>query len=100
MKDETGGFAIEKLFGLKQKMQVFGFGREHEKENDVNKNFTATINKQKKILLNKKYLRHYVNRLQSKQHRLETYKSDKISLSYFDDKICAVNNRYDHSHKK
>ena len=44
MKDETGGFAIEKLFGLKQKMQVFVFGREHEKENDVNKNFTATIN--------------------------------------------------------
>ena len=36
-----------------------------------------------------------MNRIQSKDHRIETYEINKISLSYFDDKICIQNNGCD-----
>ena len=36
-----------------------------------------------------------MNRIQSKDHRMETYEISKISLSCFDDKIYIQNNRYD-----
>ena len=36
-----------------------------------------------------------MNRIQSKDHRIGTYEINKISLSYFDDKICIKNNGYD-----
>ena len=53
----------------------------------LNKNVAAKIshNECKNILLNKKCLRHSVNRIQSKIHRMRTYKINKIS-SCFDDK--------------
>ena len=41
----------------------------------------------KDVLLNKNCLRHSMNRIQSKDHRIGTYKINKISLSYFDNKI-------------
>ena len=34
-----------------------------------------------------------MNRIQSKDHGIRTYKVNKISLSYFDDKIYIQNNR-------
>ena len=36
-----------------------------------------------------------MNRIQSKNHRIGTYEIKKISLSYFDDKICIQNNGYE-----
>ena len=36
-----------------------------------------------------------MNRSQSKNHKIGTYKINKISLSSFDDKICIINNEYD-----
>ena len=42
---------------------------------------------QKDVLLNNKYLRHLMNRIQSKNHRIGTYEINQISLSCFDDKI-------------
>ena len=39
------------------------------------------------ILLNKKCLKHSINRIQSKDHKIGTYEINKISLSCFDDKI-------------
>ena len=62
---------------------------EHKKSKSVNKNVVATIshNEYKDVLLNKKSLRHSMNRIQSKDHRIETYEINKISLSCFDDKI-------------
>ena len=36
-----------------------------------------------------------MNRIQNKDHRKGTYEVNKISLSYFDDKIYIQNNRYD-----
>ena len=62
---------------------------EHKKTKVVNRNAVATItnNKYKDALLNKKSLRHLMNRIQSKDHKIGTYEISKISLSYFDDKI-------------
>ena len=34
-------------------------------------------------------------RNQSKNHKIRTYKINKVSLSCFDDKICILNNEYD-----
>ena len=39
-----------------------------------------------KIFYLKKIIRHKMKRIQSKKHKLGTYKIDKISLSCFDDK--------------
>ena len=62
---------------------------EHKKEKGVNKNVVGTIshNKYKDVLLDKKCLRHSMNRIQSKDHWIRTYEINKISLSCFDDKI-------------
>ena len=62
---------------------------EHKKTKVVNRNNVATItnNKYKDALLNKKSLRHLMNRIQSKDHKIGTYEINKISLSCFDDKI-------------
>ena len=36
-----------------------------------------------------------MNRIQSKDHRIGIYEINKISLSYFDDKIYIKNNEYE-----
>ena len=76
MKDETGGVAIEEFVGLKAKMYSFlvDDNSEHKKAKCVNKNVVATIiqNEYKNVLLNNKCLRHSVNRIQSKNHRIGT----------------------------
>ena len=70
---------------------------EYKKEKGVNRNVVATIshNKYKDVLLNQKCLRHSINRIQSKDHKIVTYEINKISLSCFDDKIYIQNNGYD-----
>ena len=71
---------------------------EHKKAKSVNnRNVVATIGhiKFKDVLLENKCLRHSMNRIQSKDHRIETYEINKISLSCFDDKIYTLKNRYD-----
>ena len=47
---------------------------EHKKAKDVNVNIVATISRKeyKIVLLNKKYLRHSMNRIQSKDHKIGT----------------------------
>ena len=70
---------------------------EYKKARDVNRNVVVTIshNKYKDVLLNQKCLRHSINRIQSKDHKIVTYEINKISLSCFDDKIYIQNNGYD-----
>ena len=48
---------------------------ELKKAKSVNKNVVATIshNEYKDVLLNKKYTRHSMNRIQRKDHRIGTY---------------------------
>ena len=53
------------------------------------------FNEYKYVLLNDKCLRHSMNRIQSKDHRIGTYEINKISLSCFNDKIYIQNNGYD-----
>ena len=63
----------------------------------MNKNVIVTVshNKCKDVLLNDKCVRHYMNRTQSKNHRIWTYEIKKNSLSCFDDKIYIQNNTCD-----
>ena len=63
----------------------------------MNRDAVATIshNKYKDVLLNKKCLRHLMNRMQSKDHKIGTYEINKISLSCCDDKIHVQNNGCD-----
>ena len=90
MKDETGGVVIEECVGLMSKMYSFLVdNNEHKKVEDVNKNVVATIghNEYRDALLKNKCLRHSMNRIQSKDHRIKFYEIKKIALSCFDDKI-------------
>ena len=99
MKDETAGIETEELVRLKLKMHSYlvDDNSEHRKAKGVNTNVAATIihNKYKNVLLNKKCLRHSMNRVQSKGHKIGTYEINKISLSSFDDKIYIQNNGCD-----
>ena len=65
--------------------------------NVVNRNIVATTNhnKYKDVLLNKKCLRHSMNRILGKDHKIRTYEISKISLSCFDDTIYIQNNGCD-----
>ena len=76
MKDEIGRVAIKEFV-------------EYKKARDVNKNGLAKIsyNEYKDILLNKICLKYSMIRIQSKNHKISTYKISKISLSCFDDKF-------------
>ena len=63
----------------------------------MNKNAVATIshNEYKVVLSDKNCLRHLMNRTLSKDHRIGTYKINKISVPCFDDKIYIQNIGYD-----
>ena len=67
---------------------------ENKKAKGRNRNVVATIshNVYKDFLLNEKCLRHSMNRIQSKIHRIGTYEINKISLSCFDDKMYIQKN--------
>ena len=99
MKDETVGVAIEEFVGLKPKMYSYlvDDDSEHKKAKGVNKNVVATIrhNEYKDVLLKNKCLRHSINRIQSKDHKIKTYEINKISLSCFDGKVYIRNNGCD-----
>ena len=77
MKHETGGFAIEEFVGLKPKMypHLVNDNSEHKRAKGVNRNVVATIshNEYKDVLLNKKSLRHSMNRIQSKDHEMNLW---------------------------
>ena len=62
----------------------------------MNRNIVATIshNKYEVALLNKKCLRHSMNRIQSKVDKIETSDTNKIFWSYFD-RIYIQNNGCD-----
>ena len=90
---------IEEFVGLNLKMCSFlvDDNNEHKKVKFVNKNVVETIshNEWKDVLLNQKFLRHSMNRIQGKNNRIGTYEINKISLFYFDDKMHILNSGYD-----
>ena len=91
MKHETRGIAIEEFVRLKAKMYSFlvDDNTELKKAKGVNRNAVAaeSHNEYEDVLFNNKCLRHSMNRIQSKDHRVGTYEINKILLSCFDDKI-------------
>ena len=99
IKDETTGFVTKEFVGLKLKMYSYLVDDKSEckKAMGINENVVATIshNEYKDVLLNKKCLKHSINRTQNKDHRIGTYEINKISFSCFDDKIYIQNNGYD-----
>ena len=83
MKDVTEGFVIQEFVGLKPKIYSLLVGnREFKKAKGVNRNVVAKINldEYKDVLLNNKCVRHSVNRIQSKDHRIWTYQQTLIVL--------------------
>ena len=90
LKEEIAGVVVEEFVGLKPNMYSYLVDNngEHKKAKSINKTVVATINHDEynDVLLNKKWLRHSMNRIQSKDHRIGTYEINKISLSCFDDK--------------
>ena len=67
---------------------------EHKKAKGVNKNVVARIShhEYKYLVLNKKCLRHSMNRIQNKEYKVGTYEINKILLSFFDGKVYIQNN--------
>ena len=91
MKYETGGVAIEEFVVLKSKMYSFlvDDNSEPKKVKSVNRKVVATIslNEYLDVLSNNKCLRHSMNRIQSKDHRVGISEINKKILSCFNDKI-------------
>ena len=96
MKDATAGIAIKKLVGLKPKMYSFLEGNgQHKKAKGVNRNTVSAISHEyKDVLSSNIYMRHSMNRIQSKDPRIKRFESKKFSLSFFNDKIYIQNNGY------
>ena len=98
MKDKTSRAAMKGFIGLKQKMYLFLIddNGEQKKPKRMNRNFVAIIchNEYKYVLLNNKFLRHLMNIIQSKDHKIGTYKINKNPSYYFDDKIYIKSNGY------
>ena len=99
MKHETGSVATKEFAGLKPKKYSFlvDDSSEHKKAKGVNKNVVATKShgEYQDLLLNKKCLRHSMNRIRSKDHKIRAYEIKKISLPCFDNKIHILNNGLD-----
>ena len=77
------GVTIEEFLGLKSKMYSFLVeNSEYKKAKGVNRNIVLTVshNEEKYVLLNNKCIKHSMNRVQSKEHRIGTYEINKISF--------------------
>ena len=92
MKDEYGGKSILKLVGLKSRMWSILDGSNNEKS--TSKGLNAFIESQEfyDTLFKKKILRHTLRRIESKNHNLGTYETNKRFLSCFDDKRYVLKN--------
>ena len=64
--------------------------KEHNTAKGVN--IATEFDNSKDVLFNKKIIRHKMKRIQSKKHKLGTFKIDKISLSCFDNKRYVLDN--------
>ena len=98
MKDKTAGVAIKEIVGLKPKMYslLVDDSSKYEKAQSVNKNAVETIshNEYRDVLFNNKCFRHSMNRINSKNERIRSFEMNKISLSFFDDKMNILNNGF------
>ena len=92
MKDEYCGKLILKFVGLKS--NIYSILDESSNEKSTIKGHNAFIKFQEfhDTLFKKKILRHTMRGLKSKNYNLGTYKTNKKSLSCFDDKRYILRN--------
>ena len=90
-KDEACGIPIDEFIGLKSKM--YSNIMENEKVNKAAKGIKKNVIENnirhkayKDTLFNERQMRHKMNTIRSKMHKIGSYKINKISLSCFDDK--------------
>ena len=90
MKDESKGKINIEIVGLKSKMYslIDVDGQENKREKGVNSVVVENAMHEEylDVLINKKIMKHIMKQIQSKLHKIGTYKIFKISLSCFDDK--------------
>ena len=88
-KDETAGQPITEFVGLKSKMYSYTTESKNKTAKGVKKN---NIKRDLghldylECLLNNSMMRHEMKGIKSEDHKVSTYKSNKISLSCYDDK--------------
>ena len=81
MKEKYGGVIIDEFVGLKSKMHSIKKINGSESSTAKEVNIATDFNEFKDVLFNKKGIRHKMKRMQAKKHKIETYESDKMSLS-------------------
>ena len=92
MKDEYGGKSIAKFVGLKSKTYSILDKSNNEKSTSKGHNPFIEFQEFFDKVFKKKILRHTMRGIKSKNHNLGTYKTNKISLSCFDDKRYILRN--------
>ena len=90
MKVVNKGISI-KFVGLKSKMHSMLSDDGKESNTAKGVNTVTEFNEFRDSLFNKKIIRHKMKRIQSKKHKLGTYKINKRSLLCFDDKRFVLN---------
>ena len=87
MKDQYGGKAIYEFASPKPKL--YTITDENNRQKIVNKGHNSNIRSDecKDVINNKEVVRHSMKEITSKNHKIYTQDSNKISLSCFDDMI-------------
>ena len=91
MKDESEGKIIGDFVGLKSNMYSMETTDGKDSNTAKGVNITTEFVELKDTSFNKIVHRQKMIRIQGKKHKLGTYKINKISLSYFDDKRFVLN---------
>ena len=106
MKDETYGVLLKHFVGLKSKMYIFitEYNKQSKKAKSINKNDVngkLKYENYKTVLFNRWYTKNKINRIQSKDHNIGSYKINNFFSSY-DDKKYILKGGYSrllHFHK-
>ena len=91
VKDKLKRIPINKLIKLKSKMYCIVSENDEEVNTAKGVNISTEFKEYKNVLLDKKFIRHKMKRIQSKLHKIDTQDVFKISLSCFDDKRYILN---------
>ena len=86
MKGEYDSTIIDQLIRLKPKMYSIKKIDGSESSTVKGVNIATEFNEFKDVLFNKKVIRHKMERIKAKKHKIGIYEIDKISLLCFDDK--------------
>ena len=95
MKDEFGGVIVDEFVRLKSK--IYSMKKIDGKDYNTAKgvNIATELKNFKDVLFSEKIIRHKMNKIRSKKHKLGIYEIDKISLSCFHDKRYVLDDEID-----